>query len=389
MCFTEHQYIHSDIVIPPVLYWASIHHLDIVIPLVHYWASIHHLDIVIPLVLYWASIHHLDIGGFVSGLSQLEVDITFYCCVFWFQGWVSWRLTSCSIVVWFCFRVESVGDWHHVLLLCGFVSGLSQLEVDIMFYCCVVLFQGWVSWRLTSCSIVVWFCFRVESAGGWHHVLLLYGFVSGLSQLEVDIMFYCCMVLFQGWVSWRLTSCSIVVWFCFRVESAGGWHHVLLLCGFVSGLSQLEVDITFYCCVVLFQGWVSWRLTSCSIVVWFCFRVESAVGWHHVLLLCGFVSGLSQLEVDIMFYCCMSTSSWLNPETKTHNNRMWCQPPADSTLKQNHTTIERDVNLQILTSSATVCGDRTSCTPAAKRLASVAPEVDLGEHTLRLPPQCE
>ena len=29
--------------------------------------------------------------------------------------------------------------------------------------------------------------------------------------------------------------------------------------------------------------------------------------------------------------------------------------------------------------SATVCGDRTSCVPATKRLASVAPEVDLGE----------
>ena len=39
--------------------------------------------------------------------------------------------------------------------------------------------------------------------------------------------------------------------------------------------------------------------------------------------------------------------------------------------------------------SATVCGDRTGCTPAAKRLASVAPEVDLEECTLRLPPQCD
>ena len=36
---------------------------------------------------------------------------------------------------------------------------------------------------------------------------------------------------------------------------------------------------------------------------------------------------------------------------------------------------------------ATVCGDRTSCVPANKRSASVAPEVDLGEHTLHLPPQ--
>ena len=32
---------------------------------------------------------------------------------------------------------------------------------------------------------------------------------------------------------------------------------------------------------------------------------------------------------------------------------------------------------------ATVCGDRTGCTPAAKRSASVAPEVDLGECTLQ------
>ena len=45
-------------------------------------------------------------------------------------------------------------------------------------------------------------------------------------------------------------------------------------------------------------------------------------------------------------------------------------------------------NLGNLT-SATVCGDRTGCAPAAKRAASVAPEVDLGEHTLCLPPQCE
>ena len=37
--------------------------------------------------------------------------------------------------------------------------------------------------------------------------------------------------------------------------------------------------------------------------------------------------------------------------------------------------------------SATVCGDRTGCTPAAKRSASVAPEVDLGECTLHLPLQ--
>ena len=39
--------------------------------------------------------------------------------------------------------------------------------------------------------------------------------------------------------------------------------------------------------------------------------------------------------------------------------------------------------------SATVCGDRTSCAPAAKTSASVAPEVDLGERTLHSPPQCE
>ena len=37
--------------------------------------------------------------------------------------------------------------------------------------------------------------------------------------------------------------------------------------------------------------------------------------------------------------------------------------------------------------SATVCEDRTVCTPAAKRSASVAPEVDLGECTLHSPPQ--
>ena len=39
--------------------------------------------------------------------------------------------------------------------------------------------------------------------------------------------------------------------------------------------------------------------------------------------------------------------------------------------------------------SATVCGDRTGCAPATKRSASVAPEVDLGERTLRLPLKCE
>ena len=39
--------------------------------------------------------------------------------------------------------------------------------------------------------------------------------------------------------------------------------------------------------------------------------------------------------------------------------------------------------------SATVCGDKTGCAPAAKRSASVAPEVDLGECTLCLPLQCE
>ena len=37
--------------------------------------------------------------------------------------------------------------------------------------------------------------------------------------------------------------------------------------------------------------------------------------------------------------------------------------------------------------SATVCGDRTGSTPAAKRSAHVAPEMDLGDCTLRLPPQ--
>ena len=39
--------------------------------------------------------------------------------------------------------------------------------------------------------------------------------------------------------------------------------------------------------------------------------------------------------------------------------------------------------------SATVCGDRTVCVLAAKRSASVAPEVDLGERKLCLPLQCE
>ena len=39
--------------------------------------------------------------------------------------------------------------------------------------------------------------------------------------------------------------------------------------------------------------------------------------------------------------------------------------------------------------SATVCGDRTGCVLATKRLASVAPEVDLRERTLRSPLQCE
>ena len=37
--------------------------------------------------------------------------------------------------------------------------------------------------------------------------------------------------------------------------------------------------------------------------------------------------------------------------------------------------------------SATVCGDRTGCMPASKRLASVAPVVDLRECMLHLPPQ--
>ena len=37
--------------------------------------------------------------------------------------------------------------------------------------------------------------------------------------------------------------------------------------------------------------------------------------------------------------------------------------------------------------SATVCGDRTGCAPATKRLAGVAPEVDLRECTLHSPPQ--
>ena len=37
--------------------------------------------------------------------------------------------------------------------------------------------------------------------------------------------------------------------------------------------------------------------------------------------------------------------------------------------------------------SATVCGDRTGCALATKRLENVAPEVDLGECTLHLPPQ--
>ena len=39
--------------------------------------------------------------------------------------------------------------------------------------------------------------------------------------------------------------------------------------------------------------------------------------------------------------------------------------------------------------SAHACGEVTGCAPAAKRSASVAPEVDLMERTLRLPPQCE
>ena len=33
------------------------------------------------------------------------------------------------------------------------------------------------------------------------------------------------------------------------------------------------------------------------------------------------------------------------------------------------------------------CGEVTSCAPAAKRSASVAPEVNLGECTLHSPPQ--
>ena len=37
--------------------------------------------------------------------------------------------------------------------------------------------------------------------------------------------------------------------------------------------------------------------------------------------------------------------------------------------------------------SATVCGDRTGGAPAAKRSASVAPEVDIGECTLHSPLQ--
>ena len=37
--------------------------------------------------------------------------------------------------------------------------------------------------------------------------------------------------------------------------------------------------------------------------------------------------------------------------------------------------------------SATVCVDKNGCMPATKRLASVAPEVDLGECTLPSPPQ--
>ena len=38
--------------------------------------------------------------------------------------------------------------------------------------------------------------------------------------------------------------------------------------------------------------------------------------------------------------------------------------------------------------SVTVCGDRTGCEPAAKRSGSGS-QVDLKEHTLRLPLQCE
>ena len=37
--------------------------------------------------------------------------------------------------------------------------------------------------------------------------------------------------------------------------------------------------------------------------------------------------------------------------------------------------------------SAHACGEVTGCAPAAKRSASVAPEVNLGECTLHLPPQ--
>ena len=37
--------------------------------------------------------------------------------------------------------------------------------------------------------------------------------------------------------------------------------------------------------------------------------------------------------------------------------------------------------------SAHACGEVTGCMPAAKRSASVAPEVNLGECTLHSPPQ--
>ena len=37
--------------------------------------------------------------------------------------------------------------------------------------------------------------------------------------------------------------------------------------------------------------------------------------------------------------------------------------------------------------SAHACGEVTGCVPAAKRSASVAPEVNLGEFTLHSPPQ--
>ena len=37
--------------------------------------------------------------------------------------------------------------------------------------------------------------------------------------------------------------------------------------------------------------------------------------------------------------------------------------------------------------SAHACGEVTGCAPAAKRSASVAPEVNLGECTLHSPPQ--